>query len=354
MVIFMMKTDKHIEIVSSTEIGLSSMSLKSREAIRAVLSKHYTSVVVTIINNLEDLKALVSRKPDLVFLGMKFIPLNPELGQFDPDKTWVAQYLDEWGITYTGSDQLAHELELNKQMAKEQVISSNLRTSPFRLVKKGHDANIESSDMTYPLFVKPANRGGGLGIDQHSVVHNAAQLQAKVSSIAKKHQSDSLIENYLPGREFSVAILRRHHADYAVMPLELVAEGTDGNPTVLSSNVKSSNAEIILPVTDPIVRSSICELALSVFHSLGARDYGRIDIRMDAEGVPHFLEANLIPSLIAGYGSFPKACELNNSLGYEDMVLSIVHLAFKRTIRVAEDSKPPLFITTHSIVLLPN
>ncbi len=351
----MMKTDKHIEIVSSTKVGLSSMSQKSREAIKATLSEHYTSVVITIINDLEDLKALVRRKPDLVFLGMKFIPLNPELGQFDPNKTWVAQYLDEWGINYTGSSQAAHELELNKQLAKQQVIDSGLCTSPFRLIKKGQAADIEDSDLTYPLFVKPANRGGGLGIDQYSVAENAMQLQAKITSIATKHQSDSLVENYLSGREFSVAILKNEYrSGYAVMPLELVTESADGTPTVLSSSVKSSNTEIILPVTDSEIRASICTLALAVFHALGARDYGRIDIRMNALGTPHFLEANLIPSLIADYGSFPKACVLNKELEYQTMILAIVSLAFSRDVKPLEVIKPSIFIPTHSTVLLPN
>ena len=73
------------------------------------------------------------------------------------------------------------------------------------------------------------------------------------------------------------------------------------------------------------------ELALHVFHALGARDYGRIDIRLDGAGVPHFLEANLMPSILKDYGNFPKACMLNETIGYEESILRIVDLAFERS-----------------------
>jgi len=183
----------------------------------------------------------------------------------------------------------------------------------------------------FPLFVKPTDRGGGVGIDSQSVVHSLDELRAKSASIADKLQSDSLIEEYLPGREFSVAILRRQDsAKFSVMPVELIAAADEHGQRILSGSVKASNEELVLAVTDESLKSKVCALAIGVFHALGARDYGRIDIRLDQFGAPHFLEANLLPSLIEGYGSFPKACEMNMGLGYEAMILNIVQLALMR------------------------
>src|SRR5258708_28963724 len=115
----MTKINKHIEIVSSTDLELSSMSQKSREAIRIVLAKHYTDVRISIVNKLADLEALVSRQPDLVFLGMKFIPANPLLDFQGKERIWLSQYLDENNIAYTGSNQRAHQLDLNKPLSKQ-------------------------------------------------------------------------------------------------------------------------------------------------------------------------------------------------------------------------------------------
>jgi D-alanine-D-alanine ligase len=194
------------------------------------------------------------------------------------------------------------------------------------------------------MFVKPANRGGGLGIDSDSVVKNFMELKSKVNYISKKFNSDSLIEKYLPGREFSVAILKnKNNIGYTGMPLELIAPENEKGQRLLGSNVKSADAEHVKEVTDAKIRESIIKLAIDAFRSIGGRDYGRIDIRMDEHGVPHFLEANLIPSLIDNYGSFPKACALNQQISYEDMLLRITNLGMSRPYLASESQESTLY-----------
>ena len=323
-------TAKHIEIVRSTKPWLSSMSRVSSDAILAVLSKHYARVGVTVVNDLADLERLVALRPDLVFLGMKFVPGGPAPDRHSP-KVWLADYLDGHGIAYTGSDQGAHELELDKQLAKQRVLAAGFSTAPFYVARQ--DRQLERADLRlrFPLFIKPTDRGGGLGIDSASVANNFHELKAKVQSIAIRLGSDSLVEQYLPGREFSVAILKDEASDeYAAMPLELVAPPDRHGFRLLSGKVKAANSECVIPVTDRAVKAKVTALAMGAFEALGARDYGRIDIRLDQAGNPHFLEANLLPSLISGYGSFPKACALNMQLGYAPMILSIAKLGLAR------------------------
>lgn len=305
------------------------MSQVSCDAIISVLSRHYTKVGVSTVNNLSDLEDLVVLGPDLVFLGMKYVPSNPALGRQDSNKVWLADYLDEHDISYTGSGHRAHQLELDKALAKQCLLYAGLKTSSFMVAKYGGD--IRGTDLAFPLFVKPTNRGGGAGIDSDSVVHTPVQLANKIQAIRATLQSDSLIEEYLPGREFSVAILKtKNSTQYTAMPLELIAEPDQYGRRVLSSSVKSSNAEQAIEVTDLALQSKINSLAMAAFHVLGARDYGRIDIRLDKSGTPQFLEANLLPSLIAGYGSFPKSCHINIGLGYEPMILYITRLGLRR------------------------
>lgn len=336
----MIKIDKRIEIVSSTKPGLSSMSQKSRDGVQAVLAEYYSHVRVTIVNDLKDLEALIVRQPDLVFLGMKFLPVHPELGWNDPDKIWLADYLEQHDIIYTGSSQAAHELELNKPLAKQRALDAGLQTSPFYVALQNQSQVPQAQSLIFPLFIKPTNRGGGLGVDGYSVAHNYNEVQSKVLSITVNLQSDSLVEEYLPGREFSVAILSNEHkTGFSVMPIELIAPPDTNGDRFLSAEVKSSDSESFLAVEDSDLRTKVCALALNIFRALEARDYGRIDIRLDKFGTPQFLEANLLPSLINGYGNFPKACLLNIGMDYESMILTIVQLALKRV------QEQPVFVT---------
>lgn len=324
------KIQKHIEIVRSTITELTSLGIESCDAMQSLLIKHYASVGVSVVNSESDLELLVAKRPDLVFLGVKFIPSNADAAG-ETSKIWISSFLSEKGITHTGSEQHAIAYESSKPLAKQRVSDAGIKTAPFVVVAA--DQTYAGADMTlqFPLFVKPASLGGGCGIDTDSVVHNAADLAQKVASIQTKHNADSLIEEYLTGREFSVSILYDEDSKALIaMPIELVAQEDSHGDRMLSKQVKSSNQETVLAVTDPRLRSLVNDVAMRAFEALGARDYGRIDLRLDSAGTPHFLEANLIPSLIKGYGSFPKACMLNEGMGYEDMMLHIVRLGLSR------------------------
>jgi D-alanine-D-alanine ligase len=308
------------------------MSLESCNAIFEILIKHYRHVGVTTVSDISDLEALVANKPDLVFLGMEFIKIRPVANIAKNTKLWIANYLDENNITYTGSNQMAHKLGRNKSLAKQRVIDVGLNSSPYYVVRQNQLKNQDNLSLTYPLFVKPTNRGGGLGIDSRSLVHNVDQLLLKIQSITSELQSDSLVEEYLPGREFSVAILRNEGStELSVMPIELIAPSDIYGNKLLSGMVKSANTEQAIEVLDDEIKTQVNDLALDVFKALGCQDYGRIDIRLDQLGIPNFLEVNLMPSLISGYGSFPKACLLNIGLNYESMIIRIVSLGLARS-----------------------
>ncbi len=307
------------------------MSQESHDTLKLVLKKNFKTVGTTIVNTPEDLDLIVAKNPDLVFLGMKFVPSDERLGLKDSKRIWVTDFLDDHEILYTGSSQAAHILELNKPLAKQRALDKGLCTSRFFVVEQDEATVQSNGQLDYPLFVKPIDRGGGMGIDSTSVVRNFKELQSKIKSITSELQSDSMVEEYLEGREFSVAVLKNEFTDeYETMPIELIVNPDHKGISILSGKVKSSNSEQAVELKDKALKTEICDLALDIFIALGARDYGRIDIRLDQDGIPNFLEANLLPSLIQGYGSFPKACILNLGLDYESMILGIVRLALKR------------------------
>lgn len=307
------------------------MSLRSATALQKTLSIHYQKVDIVTVNCLDDLRKVVISKPDLAFIGLRGIPMNSGDTLRSSNTIFVTTYLTERGIICTGSPSKAHTLENDKALAKQKVLDSGLATSKYFVTNSLCSLKAEAITMSYPMFVKPLSMGGGSGIDEESVVHTYVQLEAKVKSIKLLDNSESIVEDYLTGREFSMAILKDSDTnDYFLMPLELIAPADKHGDRILSQSVKEHDTETHKLITNRLLKAKVSRLAHDVFIALGARDYGRIDIRLDVNGEPQFLEANLIPSIIDGFGNFPKACLINEGISHKEAMLRIIDLAMRR------------------------
>ena len=322
----MPKITLRIEIVRSNFKHISSMSEQSASDIAGILRKHYTEVIVTTVDTIQDLEALITRKPDLVFAGIYAISDESRNGA----KVWLAEVLEQNGIAYTGSCKFANRLSLNKHLAKQRMVERDIRTAAFMHAARGDTAAIHEGALRFPLFVKPTNKRGGQGVDEFSIVHTTAQLQDKVQSIHREDSTDALVEEYLSGREFSVAVIGGPNDSFIAMPLELVAAKDSNGDRIRSQVVKTSDSEDMNEVTDPIERVMVEQFAIDAFRALGGVGYGRIDIRFDAHGAPFFLEANHIPSLIQKDSSFLKAYQMTVGKDYESMIMHIVSLALNK------------------------
>jgi len=322
----MPKITMRIEVVRSSFKHISSMSEQSARDIVSTLRAHYSDVVMTNVDTLTDLEALIDRKPDLVFAGIYFTRDEARGGE----KIWLADILEQNGIAYTGSGKLANRLSLNKHLAKQRMIERGVRTASYLLAGRDDETVIHEGELNFPLFVKPSNKSGGQGVDEFSIVHTTQQLQDKVLSIHKNDSTDALIEEYLSGREFSIAIIGGQGDSFIAMPLELVAAKDSNGDRIRSQAVKTSDSEDMNAITDPLERLVLEDFAIEAFRALGGVGYGRIDIRFDKYGVPFFLEANHIPSLIQKDSSFLKAYEMTVGKNYEAMIMHIVHLALNQ------------------------
>jgi D-alanine-D-alanine ligase len=330
----MPKIDKYIEVVMTYIADLDIMSLKTCKTICNVLRNHYTKVGFTIIKTKSDLTGLVQKNPDLVFSGVKYVEFAEKaITKDSTNKIWLSDYLNQVGINYTGSPKSALELEFSKGMAKKKIQQCGIRTAPFFVAQPKQYQDGQELPLEFPLFVKPLYQGGGAGIGQDSIVINFSDFQKKVQAVHNEYIQSSLVEKYLTGREFTVAIFDASStSELIAMPVELIAQADDKGNRILGLKEKGADQEEVTAITDQKVREMIISLAKQAFKALGARAFGRIDIRMDENNVPHFLEANLVPGLGSGY--FFRACEVNKKMTYEDMILKIaeIGLARKRTI----------------------
>ncbi|MGA9444265.1 MAG: hypothetical protein WBV18_12755 [Methyloceanibacter sp.] len=280
-----------------------------------ILSASYRHVSITQISTRRHLEQLAARQPDLVFSGVKYF-------SFDGRDVWLNDFLDLHGIAYVASDKAALDKEHDKVRAKRIMQGANVATAKFFSTAPEEHPNAESIPLAFPLFVKPVEGGDSRGVDADSVVHDIEGFRRKVHDIHETHLSRALVEAHLSGREYSVGILEdASSGTLRAMPIEIVAAPNRNGDRVLDFDIKKQDAEAVKQVMDMTVHAQLCDLARAAFRALGGKSLGRIDIMMDHENVPHFIEANLMPGLRKGY--FYRGCVLNLGMTYEEMILTI-------------------------------
>ncbi len=295
-------------------------SFKTCEGIYNVIASKYSNTKMTVCNDEGDLQAVVNRKPDLAVLTNKIMVIGSK-------KIWISEYFDTHNINCTGSTKEILQYDVNKISSKRQVMSLGVDTARFFTATPDEFHTPESLPVPFPLFIKPLNSANSDGIDEKSFVYNFAGFQAKVKELHEMYEQPVLIEEYLAGREFTVAIIEAE--TMLIAPIEIIAP-LENDIRILSKKIKNDNAETIERIIDTDVYQRVSAIAKASFEALGARDYGRIDIKMDLHARCYFLEANLTPGMTKGSSYFPKSFELCSMLEYDDVVCLLIQSALKR------------------------
>jgi len=317
------KINKTIEIVIVPNLGAVNSHqdnvgiILEEKKILQILSKRYRNVSITEINSEEELEALVRRKPDLVFSGVKYF--------FFKDKNiWLNDYLEMFEIPYIASSKAALDNESNKNRAKKIMQKNNIRTADFFITNPGEHLKESSIPIKFPLFIKPVTGGDSRGVDKNSIVFNFKSFTAKVLDIKINQNSPSLVESYLSGKEYSVGIFEDSiDGTLRAMPIEIIVKKNIDGHCILDFDVKKNDEESVTIVSDVVIFDKLSKLAKDSFRALGGKSLGRIDVKMDHSGIPHFIEANLMPGLRKGY--FYRSCVLNLDMSYDDMIFSIAN-----------------------------
>jgi D-alanine-D-alanine ligase len=179
------------------------------------------------------------------------------------------------------------------------------------------------------LIAKPIREGGHIGISDDSIVYDNANLDKAVNRIFDNHHQPALVEEYITGngmREFSVGIIDGETRLFT--PVEIDYESMDVKIAILSYEVAEKDLERIKLVRDEIIRDEIIDLAERTFVAVGARDYSRVDIRMNHTGC-YVLEINIMPGL--GPHSFlPEAAKAIHALEYNQLIQKLAEDSMKR------------------------
>jgi D-alanine-D-alanine ligase len=251
----------------------------------------------------------------------------------------VPALLEAFGIAYTFSDPLVSAITLHKGMAKRVLRDLGVPTSDFRVV--GSDADALAVDLSFPLFVKPVAEGTAKGIDGRSRVESQGELVARCRELRERFGQAVLVEPFLPGREFTTSIVGTGEKARAVGTLEVVLR--EGAESHCYSYVNKERCEELIDyplATGPLAAE--CErISLAAWRGLGARDAGRVDLRMDGSGRLQVLELNPLPGLHPEHSDLPIVC---TAVGFEyvELIRAIVDSAAERVSRAsARPQRPP-------------
>jgi D-alanine-D-alanine ligase len=286
------------KFIDASEHGV----LDQMRSIADALSDHGHQVIIFSAD--DDTPKLCSflsaEQPEVIFNCCESI-----LGQSKLELNVAAMY-ELFRIPYTGSPPLTLGLALDKALAKAVFHAHGIPTPRHQLFE---DKELEPIDpqLRFPLIVKPAQEDASIGIDANAIVADATALEKRVRFIQKEFEQPALAEEFIDGRELNVAVLAASDSKFVTLPIsEITFDGVpEGMPRIVSYEAKWVEESPMYQTTLPECPAKLPEniaietrtIALKAANAVGLRDYGRVDMRMDANGNLYVLEANPNPDI---------------------------------------------------------
>jgi D-alanine-D-alanine ligase len=259
-----------------------------------------------------------------------------------------------FGVPYSGSDPFTLSLCLDKARTKECLAYHGIPTAPFAVVRSSSSNELRtllrgttaSSDalaraLSFPLFVKPVHEGSSKGITERNFCRDARELEEQVLFLLDKYRQPVLVEEYLPGAEFTCAVLGNSD-NAAVLPIVGMRYDAlpDGSLPVYGYEAKWlwDRPERPLEIfecparIDDALRRTVEHTVLATYRVLGCRDWSRVDVRLDAAGIPNVVEVNPLPGILpdpADNSCLPKAARAAG-MSYDELIQACARHAAER------------------------
>jgi D-alanine-D-alanine ligase len=237
--------------------------------------------------------------------------------------------LDVYGIPHVFSDALTLAVTLEKSTAKRIVRDHGIPTADFALIEK--PADIAKVNLPFPIFLKPVAEGSGKGVGARSKVTDKKSLSAVARDLLDQFKQPVLAETFLSGREFTVAILGTGDDARVLGSTEIRPKAGwvgDGYGFENKDTGWEERVEIVRASHLPEAKAAGA-VALAAWRALRCRDGGRIDIRCDGQGKPHFIEVNPIAGLRPNHSDMCFIAEYEG-VSYAQMLGRIMESFLKR------------------------
>lgn len=318
---------------SSKKIQDTFAEWDSRDTVNAVrdaLAEFHTVTMIEADHNA--FEKLKDTKPDIVF--------NVAEGFFGVSReAQIPAMLDMLNIPYTGSDPSTLAICLDKARTKEILSFHHIPTPKFLVIDQVGD--LKEFALQFPIIVKPNAEGSSKGIFTSSFVKNFADLEIEAERVLNEYDQSTLLEEFLPGREFTVAMLGNGREtevlpiveiNYSEFPEDFIPIYSYEAKWILDTkenplDVFSCPAKLSLELERKI--KNVC---LATYKVLRCKDWSRIDIRLDASGEPNIIEINPLPGILPDpkdNSCYPKAAR-TAGMDYTTLLNKVLFTAAKR------------------------
>lgn len=252
-------------------------------------------------------------------------------------KPHVASILDVLQIPYTWSNPFTLNLCADKISAKKVLSYHWIPTPKWDCAFMINDEI--RSDLKYPLITKPWNTDNSFWVSNNSVVHNKKELMSQIDIIINELWKPALIEEYIEWDEYDVSILWNYNWKIKVLPFcrSIFTDLPEWYAHIYPYESKWWDKN---PIYDRIITQCppkkvwanlmtlIKEIAIDAYNILGCNDYWRIEIKVDKNNNPYFIELNANPSLSEDWLLYSSAKA--GWLSYMSLLEEIIFLSIER------------------------
>ena len=238
-------------------------------------------------------------------------------------------------VEFTGNQPLCLGNCLNKQRAKDILRAHNINTPQAMVIDKSGNISEKSFTLKFPVILKLLTEDASIGISELSVVKNFKELKDHVNFLVSTYKQNVIAEEYIDGRELNVAILGNRALPISEIEFNGLPEGLPKIVTYdgkwIADSVYYENTKPKCPTDlDARTKKRIETVALQAFDALGCRDYARIDIRLDENGIPFVIEINPNPDISSDSG-FARAAAADG-MSHSELLYTITKFALSRRI----------------------
>jgi D-alanine-D-alanine ligase len=253
------------------------------------------------------LAALAAQQFDRVFIALH--------GRYGEDGT-LQGALEMLGIPYTGSGPMASSLAMDKVMTKRVWLEAGLPTPGYRALTEASEVTAAAKVLGLPLMMKAPHEGSTLGIVKASVASELAQAY----QAAAQYDEVVLAEQFVVGRELTVAILGRGQDARALPVIEIVAP--EGNYDYQHKYFSDDTQYLCPAPLEPALATEISDISVKAYRALGCEGWGRADLMLDQNNRPWLLEMNTSPGM-TGHSLVPMAAKALG-MSYPELCMQIL------------------------------